>query len=111
MVVLLALVGFRIVLHLVGRWTIALAVSHTVIELLFAIPVVYLAINGMFVNPAFAASVGYPTARGWRWPGDGDHRHQRRARDRVGDRGRVPAGASAGIGNRIALGVDGGASV
>ncbi len=59
-VVLFALVGFRVVLHLVGHWTIALAVSHLVIELFFAIPIVWLALNGMLINPAFAAAVGYP---------------------------------------------------
>jgi hypothetical protein len=59
-IVLLVLIGFRIVLYLLGRWTMAMAVAHTLIELAFAIPVVYLALNGLLVNPAFAASVGYP---------------------------------------------------
>jgi hypothetical protein len=59
-VVLVALIGFRIMLYLLGRWTMAMATVHTVIELAFALPVVYLAINGLLVNPAFAAAVGYP---------------------------------------------------
>jgi hypothetical protein len=59
-VVLLALVGLYVVLHLVGRWTVELAITNLVMQLLFAIPVLYLALNGMLVNPGFAASVGYP---------------------------------------------------
>ncbi len=59
-IVLLVLVSFRIVLHLVGRWSLALAFAHLVFELLFAIPVVYLALNGVLINPEFATAVGYP---------------------------------------------------
>lgn len=59
-VVLLIVIGFRIVLYLLGRWTMAMAVANTVIDLAFAIPGVYLALNGLLVNPAFAEVIGYP---------------------------------------------------
>jgi hypothetical protein len=59
-VVLVALAGFRIVLHLVGRWTMPMAVAHAVMQLAFALPIVYLALNGTLVNPAFADAIGYP---------------------------------------------------
>lgn len=59
-VVLLIQIGFRIVLYMLGRWTLAMAVANTVIGLAFAFPAVYLAINGLLVNPAFATAVGYP---------------------------------------------------
>jgi hypothetical protein len=59
-VVLLVQIGFRIVLYMLGRWTMAMAVANTVIGLAFAIPGVYLALNGLLVNPEFAAAVGYP---------------------------------------------------
>jgi hypothetical protein len=65
---LVTLVGFRIVLHVVGRWTVPMAIAHAIMELAFAVPVVYLALNGDLINPAFAAAVGYPPlaeSRGW----------------------------------------------
>jgi len=58
--VLASLVIFHLVVFAVGRWTMPLAVVHTVLELAFALPVAYLALNGLLVNPAFAAAVGYP---------------------------------------------------
>jgi len=58
--VLASQIGFRVVLYLVGRWTWALAVSNAVLQLLFAIPLVYLATSGMLINPAFAESIGSP---------------------------------------------------
>lgn len=58
--VLVGLVGFRIVLHVVGRWTVPMALAHAALALAFALPIVYLALNGILVNPAFAAEIGYP---------------------------------------------------
>jgi hypothetical protein len=58
--VLVVLVVFRLALHVAGRWTMPLATIHAVLELAFALPVIYLALNGLLINPAFAASVGYP---------------------------------------------------
>ncbi len=58
--VLLTLLGFRIMLHILGRWTMPMAVAHAVLSLAFALPIVYLALTGTLVNPAFAAAVGYP---------------------------------------------------
>lgn len=63
--VLVALVAFRLVLHVVGRWTMPMAVVHALVELGFALPIIYLALNGTLVNPAFADAIGYPPlARG-----------------------------------------------
>jgi hypothetical protein len=58
--VLVAQVGFRIVLYVLGRWTIPLGVVYTILGSAFAVPIVYLALNGLLVNPAFAAAIGYP---------------------------------------------------
>lgn len=62
--VLVAVLGALIVVQLVvfkiGRWTVPLAVVFTVLELAFALPIVYLALNGRLVNPEFAAMVNYP---------------------------------------------------
>ena len=64
-----ALVGFRLVLYMLGRWTIAMAVAFTVLQLVFALPVVYLALSGMLINPQFAAALGYPQlSDGSGWP-------------------------------------------
>ncbi len=58
--VLAALLVFHLVVYMVGHWTMPLAIVHTVLELAFALPIAYLALNGMLVNPAFAAAIGYP---------------------------------------------------
>jgi hypothetical protein len=54
------LAGFAIVKHLVGRWTVPLAVAHAIFQAAFAIPVVFLALSGSLINPAFAAEIGWP---------------------------------------------------
>ena len=66
--IMASLIGFRVVLYLVGRWTISLAAANAVLNLAFAIPVVYLALNGLLINPAFAHSIGWPelaSGNGW----------------------------------------------
>ncbi len=64
-----ALVGFRLVLYVLGTWTMPMAVSFTVLQLAFALPVVYLALSGMLINPQFAAAIGYPLlSDGSGWP-------------------------------------------
>ena len=57
---LAALAVLHVVAYVVGRWTIPLAVLYTVLEVAFAAPVVWLALNGTLVNPAFAEAIGYP---------------------------------------------------
>jgi hypothetical protein len=61
LIALLAAVAvLQVVVYAVGRWTIPLAVVYTALEIAFAAPVVWLALNGTLVNPAFAEAVGYP---------------------------------------------------
>jgi hypothetical protein len=57
---LAALLVVQLVVFSVGRWTLPLAVVFTALELGFALPIAYLALTGMLVNPAFAEMVGYP---------------------------------------------------
>jgi hypothetical protein len=66
--IMASLIGFRVVLYMVGRWTVGLAAANAVLNLAFTIPVVYLALNGMLINPAFAQSIGWPelaSGSGW----------------------------------------------
>ncbi len=58
--ILAVLAALHIVIYRVGRWTVPLAVAHTLLEVAFAAPMVYLALNGTLVNPAFADAVGWP---------------------------------------------------
>lgn len=58
--VLVVLAALHIVIYRVGRWTVPLAVAHTVLEVGFAAPVVYLALNGTLINVAFAEAIGWP---------------------------------------------------
>ena len=55
-----ALAGFQFVKHLVGRWTMPLAVTHGALQLAIGAIFVGLALSGMVINPAFAAEVGWP---------------------------------------------------
>ncbi len=59
-VVLVSLIGLHIVIFLVGRWTFALAAAHAVMQALFSVPVIVLALGGSIINPAFAAEIGWP---------------------------------------------------
>ena len=52
--------GFHVVKHLVGRWTMPLAVSHAVLQGALGGLLVVLALTGTLVNPAFATEVGWP---------------------------------------------------
>ena len=63
--VLMALAGLRIVVYLVGRWTMPLAVSHAALQVAIAAPLVALALGGSLIDPRFAAQLGRPElARG-----------------------------------------------
>lgn len=59
-VVLVALLGTHLLVFRAGRWTMPLAGTHAVMQVLFAAPVAYLALDGTLVNPAFAAEIGWP---------------------------------------------------
>ena len=62
--ILIAVLGAQAVLqvlvYVVGRWTMSLAAVFAVLEVSFAAPIVWLALSGAIVNPAFAAQIGYP---------------------------------------------------
>lgn len=58
--ILAAIAVLQVVVYLVGRWTIPLAAGFTALELAFAVPVIVLALQGTFINPAFAAEIGWP---------------------------------------------------
>jgi hypothetical protein len=61
LVALLASIGgLRIVVFLVGRWTMPLATASAVLHAAFAIPVIALALAGSLINPAFADALGWP---------------------------------------------------
>lgn len=57
MIVLFVLMAAELLLSFVvyraGRWTVAAAVSNTVLALVFAVPAVYLLATGQLVNPEF----------------------------------------------------------
>ena len=50
----------QVVVFAVGRWTIPLAAGHAILQLTFAVPVVWLALGGTIINQAFAVEVGWP---------------------------------------------------
>jgi hypothetical protein len=58
--VLLAQAVLHIAVFAVGRWTMPLFAVFAGLGIAFAGPLVWLALNGTLVNPAFAAQVGYP---------------------------------------------------
>lgn len=58
--VLLAQAVLHIAVFAAGRWTMPLFAVFAVLEIAFAAPLVWLALNGTLINPAFAAQVGYP---------------------------------------------------
>lgn len=59
-IVLGAIAVVQVAVYFVGRWTIPLAAGYALLELAFAVPVVWLALNGALVNPAFAEAIGWP---------------------------------------------------
>ena len=60
----IVILGLQAVVHLVvyrvGHWTYLLASVFAALQVAFAGPVAWLALNGTLVNPAFATHVGYP---------------------------------------------------
>jgi hypothetical protein len=65
---LVALAGLQIVVHLVGRWTMPLAVSHAALQVAIAAPLVALALGGSLIDQRFAAQLGRPELARGDWP-------------------------------------------
>ncbi|HEY8590963.1 MAG TPA: permease prefix domain 1-containing protein [Naasia sp.] len=57
-VLLIAEIPFALAVWRTGRWTFRLAAINTVLNLLFAVPAVWLLLTDQVVNPAFAAATG-----------------------------------------------------
>ncbi|WP_457099012.1 permease prefix domain 1-containing protein [Microbacterium sp. P5_E9] len=49
--------GLGVIVYLVGRWTIPLAVTKTLLDLAIAVPAMILLVNGRLLNPAFFPAV------------------------------------------------------
>lgn len=63
-VLLAVLVGVAVVqlaVYIAGRWTMTLAGVFTVLGLAWAVPVVWLALTGRLLNPAFVEHIGNPS--------------------------------------------------
>lgn len=58
--VLVALALVHAVVYAVGRWTPRLATAFAIVEIAWAAPIVFVALQGTLINPAFAAHVGWP---------------------------------------------------
>jgi hypothetical protein len=56
-VVVLASIVLEIAKYLIGRWTVTLAVVNTVLNLAFAIPVLWLATTDQLLNPVFVSTI------------------------------------------------------
>lgn len=54
------LILLRIAVYFSGRWTLHLATIHAVVQVAYAGPLIWLALTGSLVNPAFAAEIGAP---------------------------------------------------
>jgi hypothetical protein len=57
--VLVAEIVFEVVRFRVGRWTWAMATVNLVLNLLFAVPAIYLLVTDQVFNPAFFAEIGW----------------------------------------------------
>ena len=106
--VLVALGVLQVLVHVVGRWTIPLAVGNAALQLAFAVPILVMALNGTLINPEFAAEIG--------WPELAENGGivmlgvtvGVTARERLGDRRRLPAGSPrAATRRRFGGGADG----
>ena len=58
--VLVGLAALQFVVYIAGRWTLTLAGVFAALELAWAVPIVWLALTGQLINPAFAVHIGYP---------------------------------------------------
>ena len=57
---LLALGVIHVFVYTVGHWTMGFAALHALVEVAWAAPIVWLALRGSLINPAFAEHIGYP---------------------------------------------------
>jgi hypothetical protein len=57
---LVALAVVHVVVYAVGRWTMALANAFAAVEIAWALPIAWVALQGTLINPAFAAHIGWP---------------------------------------------------
>ena len=57
---LVALAALRVVVYLVGRWTLGLAAANAALQLALSVPVIWLALQGLLVNREFALALGWP---------------------------------------------------
>jgi hypothetical protein len=57
---LLALGVIHVFVYTVGRWTMGFAALYAIVEIAWAAPIVWLALQGSLINPAFAEHIGYP---------------------------------------------------
>ena len=57
---LLSLGIVHVFVYTVGRWTMSLAALHAVIQVVWVAPIVWLALHGALISPAFASHIGYP---------------------------------------------------
>ncbi len=58
--VLVAILVVQVFAYVVGRWTLPFAALFSVLTVAFAAPLVWLALQGTLVNPAYAAQLGWP---------------------------------------------------
>jgi hypothetical protein len=58
--VLVGLAALQFVVYIAGRWTLTLAGVFAALEIAWAVPIVWLALTGQLINPAFAVHIGYP---------------------------------------------------
>ena len=58
--VLVGLAVLQFVVYIAGRWTMTLAGVFAALELAFAVQMIWLALTGRLLNPAFADHIGYP---------------------------------------------------
>ena len=59
--ILVGLAALQLAVYIAGRWTMTLASVFTILELAWAVPIVWLALTGRLLNPAFVAHVGNPS--------------------------------------------------
>jgi hypothetical protein len=57
---LASLAILHVAVYAAGRWTMAFAAVYAAIQLVWAVPIVWLAINDTLINPAFGVQIGWP---------------------------------------------------
>jgi hypothetical protein len=57
---LVVLAFVHAIVYAVGRWTMGLVALFAAVEIAWAAPIVWVALQGTLINPAFAAHIGWP---------------------------------------------------